>query len=180
VLRYALLAAHYRAPLEFSEASLSAAASAVERLGTCLLALDAYHADVPDDPTLTGLLDGARTAFGAALDDDLDVPVALATTFDLVRDLNRRLAERSSSTDDARRAAALLRDLDQVLAVMEDDGEAAGDEVERLLAERAAARAAREWARSDALRDELARLDVIVEDTPDGQRWRRAAGATRG
>jgi cysteinyl-tRNA synthetase len=104
--------------------------------------------------------------------------------FDLVRELNRRLAVGTLSAGDARRAAESLRDLDQVLAVMEPDaGDGLpSDEVAALLDERLAARASRDWARSDALRDRLGTLGILVEDTRDGQRWRRieepADGAT--
>jgi cysteinyl-tRNA synthetase len=176
VLRYALLAVHYRQALDFSDESLAAAGAAVERLSTALAALDAYHEERPDDAELTGVLDRAKAGFRAAMDDDLNISEALAAVFELVRDVNRRIDDRRLSTEDASRAAATLRDLDRVLAVMEDD-EATEDlpkELAALLAARAAAREARDWAESDRLRDELLRHDVVVEDTRDGQRWRRA------
>jgi cysteinyl-tRNA synthetase len=174
-LRYALLAVHYRAPLEFSSESLAAAAAAVDRLATALAALDAYREERTDDATISALLNGAREAFEAGLDDDLNISVALAAVFDLVRELNRRMAERAISSADAAQAAALLRDLDRVLAVAEDDRVELPPGVAQLLEERAAARASRDWARSDTLRVELASREILVEDTPDGQRWRRAA-----
>ena len=176
-LRYALLAAHYRAPLEFTDESLVAATSAVERLSTVLGRLDIYRADRDDDPEAAAALERGRDAFEAAMDDDLAVSPALGAVFELVRDLNRRIDERSLSTGDAQRAAAALRDLDRVLGIMEPDeaagADAAGAEVAALLEARTAARAAKDWARSDALRDELAGLGVVVEDTRDGQRWKR-------
>ena len=179
VLRYVLLAAHYRAPLDFSEGSLTAAASAVDRLSTCLTALDAYRQEGPDDPGLAIMLTTTRDAFRDALDDDLNIAPALAAVFDLVRVLNRRLADRSLSASDARRAAASLRDLDGVLAVAEADAAEPMEEVERLLTERAAAREARDWQRADAIREQLGRMDILVEDTADGQRWRRSAEVSR-
>ncbi len=85
------------------------------------------------------------------------------------------------SSDDAMRALDALRDLDRVLGVLEDPVEDALDPgLQTLLDERAAARAARDWAASDRLRDELADRGVAVEDTRDGQRWRRIALTTRG
>ena len=157
-LRYALLAAHYRAPLEFSEELLGAATSAVERLSTALSALDSYREEHEDDGSLPDLLAAARAAFEEALDDDLNISMALAAVFDLVRELNRRMADRALSSADAARAAALLRDLDTVLAVAEEERIELPPDVERLLQERRAARAARDWARSDALRAELAAI----------------------
>ena len=124
---------------------------------------------------LDALLDQARARFTAALDDDLNVAPALAAVFDLARELNRRMDVRGLSTSDAARAAAFVRDLDRVLAVAEEDtADLEPDLVERLEA-RAAARAARDWAASDRLRDELSERGVAVEDTRDGQRWRRSA-----
>jgi cysteinyl-tRNA synthetase len=106
---------------------------------------------------------------------------ALAAVFDLVRDLNRRIEARSLSTDDASRALAALRDLDQVLGVLPDAEEHVLDpELQAMLDERAAARAARDWVASDRLRDALADRGISVEDTRDGQRWHRIAEVSRG
>ena len=126
-----------------------------------------------DAGDLDGLFADARARFEAALDDDLNVSAALAAVFDLVRELNRRVADRAISTADAGRALALLRELDTVLAVLPDAAEALPAGATELLAAREAARAGRDWAGSDRLRDELLELGVAVEDTRDGQRWRR-------
>ncbi|CAN5551916.1 cysteine--tRNA ligase [soil metagenome] len=170
-LRYALLATHYRAPLEYSDEALNHARAAVERLTTAVLALDAYAEERPADTALEGVLAGAREAFKAGLGDDLNMSAALAAVFDLVRDLNRRMDERLLSTADARRAAEAVRDFDRVLAVL-DEPDALPAGAADLLEQRAAARAAHDWAASDRLRDELAAMSVVVEDTRDGQRWR--------
>ena len=76
-LRYALLAAHYRTGPTFSDEALAAAAAAVERLDAVVAALDGYASDGPDDPALPSVLEAAREAFGAALDDDLAISPAL-------------------------------------------------------------------------------------------------------
>jgi cysteinyl-tRNA synthetase len=178
-LRLALISVHYRAGLNHSDASLAASAAALDRLDAAVAALGAYEEPLPDDPTLPDALDAAREAFGAALDDDLNVSAGLAAVFDLVRDLNRRVERRSISTADAGRALDLLRDIDQVLAILPEEI-APGSDVAALLEARAAARAERDFAASDRLRDELAGLGVIVEDTRDGQRWRRVVEAGRG
>jgi cysteinyl-tRNA synthetase len=179
-LRYALIAAHYRTGLNYTDESLAAAASAVERLDALLAALDAYREGRQDDPGLGMLLDGARAAFEEALDDDLNISPALAALFDLVRELNRRLDARVLSTADAARAAAFVRDLDRVLGVT-PTAEAAilpGD-LSELLEARAAARADRRWDEADRLRGVIAERGVIVEDTKDGQRWRWAPEVER-
>ncbi len=174
-LRYVLLAVHYRQGLDYSETALEAAGAALERLDTLLATLEGYAEARDDDPTLPGLLAGTRAAFEAALDDDLNVSAALAALFDLVREVNRRIAARSMSTADAGAVRDLLRDLDRVLGILpaEADADTLEPELAALVEARAAARAARDWRRSDQLRDELAALGIAVEDTRDGQRWRR-------
>jgi cysteinyl-tRNA synthetase len=179
-LRYALIAVHYRAPLNFSDASLAAAGAALERLDTLVSTLESYREDGADDPTLIEALHGGRAAFGDALDDDLNISEALAALFDLVRDLNRRIEARSLSTSDASQALTLLRDLDLVLGVLDDEDQRLPSDLIALLEDRMAARTARDWAASDRLRDELAARGVAVEDTRDGQRWRRIAETARG
>ncbi len=180
-LRYSLLAVHYRAGMDHSDSSLAAAGAAVDRLDALVLALETYREEGRGDPEMGDLLEGARQAFAAALDEDLNISAALAALFDLVRDVNRRIEARSLSTDDAGRALAVLRDVDQVLGVLADPtGDDLDAELRALLDERAAARAARDWAASDRLRDALADRGVAVEDTRDGQRWRRIAEMTRG
>jgi cysteinyl-tRNA synthetase len=171
-LRYALISVHYRASLNYSEESLAAATAAVDRIDAALVALDAYRQDGPDDPEVPALLDRARTGFEAGLDDDLNVSASLAALFDGIRDLNRRVDARSLSTADAARAAAFIRELDEVLGVAAPADTGLDAELEAMLEARAAARGARNWAESDRLRDELLARGIAVEDTRDGQRWR--------
>jgi cysteinyl-tRNA synthetase len=173
-LRLALISAHYRMALSFGEDSLMAATSAVDRLDALLAALAAYRDDCPDDGTLPALLEATRTAFETALDDDLNISPALAAVFELVRELNRRIDARRLSTADAVRAAEFLRDLDRVLGIGPAAEDSLDAELQKLLDDRAAARASRDWAASDRLRTALAERGILVEDTRDGQRWRRA------
>jgi cysteinyl-tRNA synthetase len=180
-LRYALIAVNYRMPLNYSDESLAAAAASIERLDALVAALEAYGADGPDDTELDAILAAGRTAVEAGLDDDLNVSAALAGVFEMARALNRRIDARALSGADARRSLEAVYELDRIFAVLPDR---AADDLEPdlrgLLDARAAARAARDWTESDRLRDELAARGIAVEDTRDGQRWRRAAAATRG
>jgi cysteinyl-tRNA synthetase len=174
-LRYALISVPYRTPLEFSDASLEAARASVERLDALDVALSVYGGDAADDAALGRSLEDGRGRFDAALADDLNVSAALAATFDLVRELNRRLAARSLSRADADRARAFLRDLDRVLAVLPEEEDDLDADLRAMLDARAAARRDRDWAESDRLRNALAERGIAVEDTSDGQRWRRTA-----
>jgi cysteinyl-tRNA synthetase len=171
-LRLALISVHYRQSLDYTDDSLPAAAAAIERLDALLAALAVYAETRPDDPGLEALLDEARTGFESAMDNDLHTSAALGSVFDLVREVNRRVAERSLSTADAERVVRFLRELDTVLAILPIETADLPAGAEALLEARLTARAAHDWAASDRLRDELADLGVAVEDTRDGQRWR--------
>ena len=179
-LRYALISVHYRAANHYGDESLAAAAAAIERLDAAVAALTAYREEGADDAGLPAVLDAADHAFGEALDDDLNVSAALAVVFDLVRELNRRIDARSLSTADAERALSTLRSFDEVLGVLPDAADDLDAETRALLDERVAARANRDWVASDHLRDELSRRGIAVEDTRDGQRWRRQLEPTHG
>jgi cysteinyl-tRNA synthetase len=179
-LRYALISVHYRAGLSYTPDSLAAAAAAIDRLDALVAAIAAYGEERPDDPDLPGVLESARAAFDAALDDDLNISAALGALFDLVREVNRRLDARTLSTADAGTVTAWLRRLDAVLGILPGEEDDLDEELSGLLEERLAARARKDWAASDRLRDELVKRGIAVEDTRDGQRWRRLVEAGRG
>jgi cysteinyl-tRNA synthetase len=180
VLRYALLGAHYRSPLEFSEEVLSDAAASYDRLAT--FATNAARAlgggepapvPAPADPG------GWRDRFQAALDDDLNVPAALATLFDLVAEANPLIAklERGDAgvAGELRDRFATFLDLAGRLGFtpLDDlpDPAAFRPLLDLLLDLRERARAARDFAAADAIRDRLADAGIRVEDRPGGPRW---------
>jgi cysteinyl-tRNA synthetase len=179
-LRYALISVQYRQGLNFGDESLAAAAGALDRLDAALAGLLAYREDRPDDPSLPALLTEARAHFEAALDDDLNISPALAAIFELVRQVNRRIGNRALSTADADRVVSLLRGFDTVLAVLPEEVQTLEPDLQKLLEARLAARTAHQWAESDRLREELAGRGIAVEDTRDGQRWRRLIEAGHG
>lgn len=175
-LRLALISAHYRTNLNYNGDSLTAAAAAIARIDAFFAALamrlGVDSGDAEADTRALVLAEQSWTRFAAAMDDDLAVPEALAALFDLVRDGNR-LLDANLSGAGAQALSDVLAKLDAVLAVLPDHAELPAA-AERLLAERISARAAKDWARSDALRDELAAMGVLVDDGRDGQRWRLA------
>ena len=178
-IRYALLSAHYRQPLDWTPETPRAARAALDRLYGALRDLPpAPEPDSPQGQPLAGELAGELAAdmapVIAALDDDLNTPAALAA-------LHALAGQVRAAPDPARRAelAAALRQAGALLGLLGQDADAwtragAGDatRIETLVAERAAARAARDWARADALRDDLAALGVEVEDVDGQSRWR--------
>ena len=177
-IRYLLLSVHYRQQLNFTFAGLDQAAASIERLGDFARRLEELPGDGEPDPALTERSARARREFEAALDDDLNTSRALGVVFEWVRDVNRALDEGRGSGADRPVLERVLAAFDAVYAVLTPDpGELRVDAgVEALIAEREAARRERDWARADALRDRLAALGIVLEDTPAGPRWKRSAG----
>jgi cysteinyl-tRNA synthetase len=167
------LTSHYRSRLPFSEERMRDAAGVVERLANALRALDRAMAGAGEgtDPELTRALVEARADFFDALDDDFNTPAAFAALFDLVRAANRAVATGEAGAGQLRETRRELLELLDVLGLAAiEPGLAAAvpDEVMRLLEEREAARAARDFAAADAVRDRVRELGFEITDTPDG------------
>ncbi len=135
---------------------------------------DALPSLEPGGTALSDRVAEARQEFFDALYDDLQAPQALARLHDMVRDVNASLAEGSARAGDVESARAALVDFDSVLGVLAHERASLDADVERLIAERQEARARRDFARSDAIRDELLAQGIVLEDTPAGVRWRKA------
>ncbi|MGC1480297.1 MAG: cysteine--tRNA ligase [Chthoniobacterales bacterium] len=165
-VRYVLLAVRYREPLNFTTESLVAARSALRRFDGWSTRLD--EATAAASPTADPVLPDPD-AFREALDDDLNISAALAVLFTAITETNKRLdADGLSETD----LSQLRTWRDQVNTVLQFHADTADvpAEVEDLVAQRAAARAARDFAASDTLRDKIAALGWSVKDTKDGQK----------
>jgi len=185
VLRYALLGAHYRSPLEFSEEVIADAAASYDRLATFATnAARALGAELPAAAVGVGPSEpaGWRDRFQAALDDDLNVPAALAVLFDLVAEANPMIVKLeqgdASVLDGLRDRFATFLGLAGRLGFspLDDlpDPAAFRPVLDLLLDLRERARAARDFAAADAIRDRLAEAGIRVEDRPGGPRWHLA------
>jgi cysteinyl-tRNA synthetase len=178
-MRYLFLSVHYRQKLNFTFAALDAAAGALRRL-------DDFRRRLVDAPEAGGAASFAERCarleadFGAALADDLNLSAALAALFDFVREANVAIDTGRLGPGDRARIEQALARLDGVLGVLDpgawEDGAPLGDEseIEALIAARGEARQRRDWAEADRVRGELERRGVILEDTPQGTRWKRA------
>jgi len=171
-VRYWLLATHYRTVLNYSPRELKRAGQSVVRLNE--FAARVRHTQ-PGAPCadLDQALYEARAGWEAALDHDLNVPTALGCLFRLVRRVNRLLNDAALDGDQTRQILEFLAQVNRVLGVIDLDGAPRNEDVERLVEARRQARQARDFARADALRDELRALGIDVSDGPAGTRWKR-------
>ncbi len=176
-VRYLLLSVPYRQKLNFTFDALHGAVSAVERLESldARLRERAASADAAGaSEAFAARLAEARALVRAAWEDDLNSAAALGALFGFVREANTALESGQLSPGDAAAGQAFLREADGVLGVL-PEAEAASleAEVEARIAARQEARARRDFRASDAIRDELAARGILLEDTPQGVRWRR-------
>ncbi|ACE61625.1 cysteine--tRNA ligase [Actinobacillus pleuropneumoniae] len=171
-LRYFFLTAHYRSLLNYSLNNLDLARSALERLYTSLRGCD-LSVEVAGGEQYV-------EAFKAAMDDDFNTPGALAVLFEIAREVNKLKTEDMAK---ANGLAARLKELAGVLGLLYQDPEAflQGDadndevaEIEALIKQRNEAKAAKNWAVADEVRDKLKAMNIVLEDTPNGTTWRKA------
>ncbi|MFQ5582148.1 MAG: cysteine--tRNA ligase [Mariprofundaceae bacterium] len=166
VLRMFILGTHYRSPLDFSDDALDAARSGLDRLYETKRRLK--------DVSVSG--EHLPDAFSAAMNDDFNTPEALAVMFEYSRRINRAL----DAGEDVAEAAAAFTAMSDLLGIVQADAEQwfhGGDvdaaQIEGLIAERAEAKKQRDFARADAIRDELAGMGIALEDGPGGTTWKK-------
>ncbi|MDL1969662.1 MAG: cysteine--tRNA ligase [Candidatus Desulfofervidaceae bacterium] len=170
-IRYFLLATHYRKPLNFSYAGLSAVRQSLNRLQGFIFALNAISSG-PALKALPEMIEILEQRFTKALDDDLNVSGALAAIFSFIRKLNPLLWQQGISEADKRQILDILKRIDTVLNIMDFREEKIDPEVFNIIKQREEARKMKDWARADALRAELSAKGIEVIDTPQGTIWR--------
>lgn len=193
VVRFFMLSTHYRSPLDFHDGKLEESQKALERLKNTLASVEAVLKGWPgphpgqDDPTpLSQACKETIAKFQEAMDDDFNTALAAATLFELAREINTYISnlkgQALSPGDGAAldQARGVLLRLGKVLGLFEQtQAVAAGDDglakglMELIISIRLEARAKKDWATADKIRDELGKLGVVLEDTPQGVRWKR-------
>ncbi len=177
-LRYVLLSVHYRKQLKFNWGSLDQAEEALKRLIGCLARLEGLSGG-DANPEVAERVETARADFAEKLRQDLNVPGALGVLFELVRFVNTAIDNDELGQGDAAAVLAAFDEFDTVLGVIslrraeEAQPDVPVDEIEQLIADRKAARASRDFAAADAIRDDLDARGIILEDTPSGTTWKR-------
>jgi len=185
-IRFFVLSSHYRSVTDFSEEALAAAGRGLERLtGTVGLVRDRMqHAEGESlDADWAARLDDYRATFDEAMDNDFNTPLAIATLFDLSREVNTVLnSDQAISRPTLEAIDSLYQTLggdvlglrfdSGVPGVSQIDSELLDGLVQMLIKVRQEARQARKWAEADAIRDQLAEMGIALEDGPEGSRWR--------
>jgi cysteinyl-tRNA synthetase len=172
-IRYLLLSTHYRQQFNFTFDGLEAAKNAIERLRNFAYRLkDANGAG--NNQELKALMNRVKKEFGDAMDDDLNINAALAWLFEFVREANNLLDANKISKAEAEELYDLMMKFDKVLGVIGEVGEEQElpKEAEDLIRKREEARKDKNWKAADEIRQQLRAMGIIIEDTPQGLKWR--------
>jgi cysteinyl-tRNA synthetase len=173
-VRYLLLSAPHHKQLNFTLEGLRGAESTVARLNDFKQRLTEAKAAEGSTPGVSEIITRARGRFEAAMDDDLNTAEALAAVHDFVREVNAALAREEVKSEDRRALLETVERFDSVFNVFgEAKQELLDSEIQALIDERQAARRAKNFARSDEIRNLLAERGITLEDTKEGVRWRR-------
>ncbi|TQK41885.1 cysteinyl-tRNA synthetase [Brevibacillus sp. AG162] len=180
LIRFFMLQGHYRNPINFSEELIEQAANGLDRIKTAYTnlshRLDTVRAEEPNDQAQeqARIIGELRERFITEMDDDINTANAITVIFDVVKEANLYLRHQNVGETEVRAYMDLLVELTEVLGLeIAEEQELVDSEIDALIEERTEARKARNFARSDEIRDLLAAKGIVLEDTPQGVRWRR-------
>ena len=176
-MRYLFLQTHYRSPIEFTDELLAQAKNSMSRLHDFMTRLKNYEAAGANSqqPDFDEFILTIQKRFEDAMNDDFETPQALASLFDFVKEVNRRIDAKSLTRDSKERAMTFLMRLDTVLGILlSTQSDEADHDVMALIEDREKARKNKDWKRSDEIRDELLARGIQLEDTPKGTIWKKA------
>ncbi|HOU10359.1 MAG TPA: cysteine--tRNA ligase [Clostridiales bacterium] len=178
-IRYLMVSSQYRSPVNYSTEVIEQCIASLSRLSNCRENLSFFIANTlvennAADEALTAKYEARKQAFIDAMEDDLNTADAIASIFELVKDINTAIADASASKLSCVAGQRILDELCGVLglACKKESGMLDAD-VEKLIAERTAARQEKNWARADEIRDTLKKMGIVLEDTPHGVKWSR-------
>lgn len=176
VIRYFLISSHYRSPINYNLEIIEQCKSALERLYNCRESLDFAiknaKSDIADDEEILALIDGRKEQFINSMDDDLNTADGIAAVFDLVSDINTKIINKEVSKNVCQKAADMFDELTGVLGLVYNrKSNDINDDIEKLIEERQQARANKDWATADRIRDELKAQGITLKDTPQGVTW---------
>lgn len=178
VIRFFMLSAHYRNPINFSDVLMEQAKASVERVYNCIENLEFLITKGEDRPlnesekAFSSRLDELKQQFIDAMDDDLNTADAISTVFDIAYAANTALSNTEPNAIEViEKALSLIREIGSVLGLFEKKKASLDEEVEALIVKRNEARANKNWAEADAIRDKLKEMKIELKDTPMGVKW---------
>lgn len=176
VIRYFLISSHYRSPINYSIDIIEQCQSALDRLYTCRESLDFAiknaKSDIADDEEILNLIASSKDEFIKAMDDDLNTADGIAAVFNLVSTINTEIINKEVSLNVCKKAAEMFDELTGVLGLLYNrKSNDIDDDIEKLIEQRQTARANKDWATADKIRDELKAKGIILKDTPQGVTW---------
>lgn len=178
-IRYLLISAQYRSPINYSTDIIEQCIAALNRLYTCRDSLDfelknAADAEHDGDKAIIDGFNKYREQFISAMDDDLNTADAIASIFELVRDINTNVVGKTPSKALVEGAIAMFDELTGVLGLVYNrKTETLDSDVEALIEARTNARKEKNWAEADRIRDQLKEMGIVLEDTAQGVKWHR-------
>jgi len=183
-IRFLLLSAHYRTKLNFTEEALKGAEKTIQNMREFISRLREVQGS-GENPEVKELVERAKRIFEESLDDDLNISPALSGIFELMREINKRMDEGGIGKKDAELVLKTMEGFDRVLGLrlMETPRvwftlEEAEGEIKEMLKERERLRKERNWEEADRIREKLREMGILVEDTPEGPRWRKVEKKT--
>jgi cysteinyl-tRNA synthetase len=171
-IRYLLLATHYKQQLNFTFDGLEASKNALQRLYDFVDNLKIVRGD-RDNPEVKEILAKVKQEFERALDDDLNVSEALGVIFNLVKDVNRLMDDKKISKAEAEKVLEMMNSFDSVLGILKREELILDKEIKSLIEKRIKAREDKDFKLSDQIRKDLEAKGIILEDTPQGTKWKR-------
>ena len=177
-IRYLMIASHYRSPINYSVEVIEQCKAALERLYNCRDNLDFAINNAQDgdlNQNLCKIFDSRRDEFIKAMDDDLNTADGIAAIFELVRDINANIIGHDVSKQTMEYAAKVFDELTGVLGIVynRSSNNSLDDEIEKLIEQRTQARKDKNWAEADRIRDQLKDMGIVLEDTPQGIKWKK-------
>ncbi len=161
-IRFFFLETHYRSEIDFSEENIIQAKNSLERIDNFMYA----NKDAQPNPKVKKIVEKYKKEFIAAMDDDFDTPNAIASLFEMIKEVNK--------IGNGKEAYDFLVDIDSVLGILKKEDENINEEIETLIQKREDARKRKDFKAADSIRDQLKQKGILLDDTPQGVKWRRA------